>query len=282
MVVYKVSTMKQVMNQCICQYYKVVEKAMVIPSKGYRIEGINKYGTLDTIFMQHQPQQYDYRTTPIDHKDPEAHWYRTYFLQDTQHVHTFFGYNNGDPILISIKVETLPNEKRQYRVIYRTKNNPDQHKLIVDSFLLNPPNSTVTDDSTFKTIIETIIPDYPQLLKMSGDQMVASGIHQELLKLDENPVRNTSNLKFDKSNISTQLHTNHKFGVLLMKEGQTKEEEWFSNQHDSEAFNEFLNIIGRRTELKGFTGWAGQLDTKSTSTSYPYILLFTCYYYNRW
>jgi hypothetical protein len=186
--------MKQLMNQCICQYYKVVEKAMVIPSKGYRIEGINKYGTLDTIFIQHeQHQPYDYHTTPIDHKDPEAHWYRTYFLQDTQHVHTFFGYNNGDPILISIKVEMLANGKRQYRVIYRTKNNPDQRKLVMDSFLLNPPNSTATacvEDSTFKTIIETMIPDYPQLLKMSGDQMVTSGLQQELLKLDENPVRN--------------------------------------------------------------------------------------------
>ncbi|KAI9345430.1 hypothetical protein BD770DRAFT_185872 [Pilaira anomala] len=40
-----ISSIKQVMNECICQYYKVVEKAMIIPSKGYKIEGINKsYG----------------------------------------------------------------------------------------------------------------------------------------------------------------------------------------------------------------------------------------------
>lgn len=59
------------------------------------------------------------------------------------------------------------------------------------------------------------------------------------------------------------MHTRYKFGVLLIKEGQTREEEWFSNDHDSEPFNQFLNIIGNPVKLKGYTGWAAGLDTKS-------------------
>lgn len=59
---------------------------------------------------------------------------------------------------------------------------------------------------------------------------------------------------------------------MLVKEGQTREEEWFSNQHDSEPFNDFLDIIGKRVELKGYTGWTGGLDTKSgDSGEYTFV-----------
>ncbi|KAI9274964.1 hypothetical protein EDC94DRAFT_509315 [Helicostylum pulchrum] len=89
---------------------------------------------------------------------------------------------------------------------------------------------------------------------MNQDLMISSGIQDELLRLDEN-----------------SLHTRYKFGVLLIKEGQTREEEWFSNDHDSEPFNQFLNIIGNPVKLKGYTGWAAGLDTKSgDSGDYTY------------
>lgn len=112
------------MNECICQYYKVVEKAMIIPSKGYKIEGINKYG--NNSILTHIPKSAPSALLPnytVDHMDTEAHWYRTFFF-DSTHVYTFFGYEeDGDPILISVKVEqnkeTVTN--RQFRIILRTK-----------------------------------------------------------------------------------------------------------------------------------------------------------------
>lgn len=260
-----VSTMKQIMNQCICQYYKVVEKAIVIPSKGYKIEGINKYGSTHSALMI-RDETVDYSKAPIDHKDTEAHWYRTYFHQDDNEIHTFFGYyKSGDPVLISIQVEQEQgSDKRQYRIIHRTKEAADQRKVIQDSFLLSaptrlsdasspsppppslPPASPI-QDSTWKTIIETTVPDisYHDLVRMSKDQLLSSGIHEELVRLDE-----------------TSLHTRYKFGVLLIQPGQTKEEDWFSNQH-TDQLEAFLNIIGRKVALKGYTGWAAGLDTKS-------------------
>lgn len=48
----------------------------------------------------------------------------------------------------------------------------------------------------------------------------------------------------------------------MVKEGQTKEEEWFSNESNPE-FESFLDIIGKRVKLEGYTGWAAGLDTKS-------------------
>ncbi|GAN01295.1 hypothetical protein MAM1_0006c00728 [Mucor ambiguus] len=265
-----VSTMKHIMNQCICQYYKVVEKAIVIPSKGYKIEGINKYGSTNSALMI-RDETIDYSKSPIDHKDTEAHWYRTYFQQDDNEIHTFFGYyKSGDPVLISIQVEQEQgSDRRQYRIIHRSKQVMDQRKVIRDSFLLSAPTTTPLDtslpslpaaaaiiqDSTWKTIIETTVPDisFQDLVRLSKDQLVSSGIHEELVRLDE-----------------TSLHTRYKFGVLLIQPGQTKEEDWFSNQHTDEL-EAFLGIIGRKVALKGYTGWAAGLDTKSgDSGEYTY------------
>ncbi|KAI8086015.1 uncharacterized protein BX664DRAFT_237922, partial [Halteromyces radiatus] len=68
------------------------------------------------------------------------------------------------------------------------------------------------------------------------------------------------------------LHTRYKFGVLFVKEGQTKEEEWFSNEHDSTALDHFLSIIGQRVPLVGYKGWTGGLDRKTgDSGGYTYV-----------
>lgn len=40
-----------------------------------------------------------------------------------------------------------------------------------------------------------------------------------------------------------------------MKKGQVTEEEIFSNQEHSEAFDEFLNLLGNRVQLKDFNGY---------------------------
>jgi hypothetical protein len=64
-------------------------------------------------------------------------------------------------------------------------------------------------------------------------------------------------LKGFKNVKSFDLHTvnkNFKFGVIYMKKGQVTEEELFSNQEHSESFDEFLNLLGNRIQLKDFAG----------------------------
>ncbi|KAI7872156.1 hypothetical protein BDF14DRAFT_1717872 [Spinellus fusiger] len=53
------------------------------------------------------------------------------------------------------------------------------------------------------------------------------------------------------------------FGVLTVKEQQTTEEEWFSNSGLSCACERFLGLLGTRVELKGYSGYAAGLDTKT-------------------
>ncbi|KAI8344257.1 hypothetical protein BC941DRAFT_341584, partial [Chlamydoabsidia padenii] len=96
---------------------------------------------------------------------------------------------------------------------------------------------------------------FNRLKKITHDVMETSGLENDVLKLDENGI-----------------HTRYKFGILYVKEGQTKEEEWFSNEHDSADLDHFLAIIGQRVPLLGYPGWTAGLDTKtSDSGEYTYV-----------
>lgn len=58
----------------------------------------------------------------------------------------------------------------------------------------------------------------------------------------------------------------YKFGVLYVKEGQTTEEEMFSNRVSSPAFKDFCTMLGDKIELREWPFFSGGLDTKSDRT----------------
>ncbi|KAI7867533.1 hypothetical protein BDF14DRAFT_664109 [Spinellus fusiger] len=252
-----VSAMKQMVNQCISQYHKVFEKAMVIPCKGYRIEGANRFGAEP---MADVPCD-DYSQAPVEHMDSDVDWFQSHFV-GTDYV-AFCGYmEDGEPILITVVCHHEETDEdsggegqREYLIIVRTKQCPDIRKIVPDSFLLTAPLDSASidtpcdsiQDTTWKGVIEMSF-DVPfsRLGRIDAETMQATGLEDEVLRLDENA-----------------NHKRYKFGVLYVKEGQTKEEDWFSNQHDSEKFDRFLHIIGQRIELQGYMGWAAGLDTKS-------------------
>lgn len=47
--------------------------------------------------------------------------------------------------------------------------------------------------------------------------------------------------------------------------GQGSEEEMYNNEAAGPALEEFLQLLGERVRLKGFTKYRAQLDTKSMS-----------------
>lgn len=82
-------------------------------------------------------------------------------------------------------------------------------------------------------------------------------------------------LKYDER--SVQL--NYKFGILYGKSGQNTENDMFNNgtsfaffsvstplilrsEHGGDAFNEFLDFLGERVTLQGYSGYNGGLDVK--------------------
>jgi len=66
----------------------------------------------------------------------------------------------------------------------------------------------------------------------------------------------------------------HKFGVIYCKGSQT-EDTVFSDDQGSPQFEEFLSFLGKKIELKGWTGYKGDLDVKNNMTG-------ECSYYTTW
>lgn len=74
-------------------------------------------------------------------------------------------------------------------------------------------------------------------------------VYQELMRLDEQ-----------------ELSNRYKVGILYCKPGQINEEDMYNNEKGSEAFEEFLQTIGHKVALKGFTKYRAQLDNKTDIT----------------
>lgn len=106
--------MKHTINQCVCQYYKVTERAMIIPCKGFKVEGLNRSGATKEDYPSTSPPR-DYSDWPVQHMDEEAYMYRKHFV-GKDYV-TFVGYMNDDePLLIS-----AIRDEGSYRLIIRGK-----------------------------------------------------------------------------------------------------------------------------------------------------------------
>ena len=68
--------------------------------------------------------------------------------------------------------------------------------------------------------------------------------------------------------VCSQLSFQHKVGVLYCRAGQSSEEEMYNNESAGPALEEFLDLLGQRVRLKGFTKYRAQLDNKSTTHTY--------------
>lgn len=62
-----------------------------------------------------------------------------------------------------------------------------------------------------------------------------------------------------------QLSFQVKVGVMYCRAGQSTEEEMYNNETAGPALEEFLQLLGEKVRLKGFTKYRAQLDTKSTA-----------------
>lgn len=50
---------------------------------------------------------------------------------------------------------------------------------------------------------------------------------------------------------------------MYCRAGQSTEEEMYNNETAGPALEEFLDLLGEKVRLKGFTKYRAQLDTKS-------------------
>ncbi|KAI8356611.1 hypothetical protein EDC96DRAFT_446394 [Choanephora cucurbitarum] len=121
-------------------------------------------------------------------------------------------------------------------------------------------NSHTENNSSSRMIRAAILSVCPNLnlqsfKELTAETTILAGLEKDLLKYDE-----------------IQIPKRCKFGVITTQKGQTKEEAWFSNTGLSSEFKDFMNILGTKIELRGYTGYAAGLDIKTGETGkYSYV-----------
>nr|XP_046258550.1 signal-induced proliferation-associated 1-like protein 2 isoform X2 [Scatophagus argus] len=188
----------------------------------------------------------------IEHIDLGAYYYHKYFY-GREHQNYFGVDDNLGPVAVSIRRERLDDGKEKdgmqfnYRVTFRTSQLTTLRGAILEDAIPSTARHGTARGLPLKEVLEYVIPELNiQCLRLA---LNTPKVPEQLLKLDE------QGLSFQ-----------HKVGVLYCKAGQSTEEEMYNNEGAGPALDEFLDLLGQRVRLKGFTKYRAQLDNKTDST----------------
>jgi len=174
----------------------------------------------------------------IENAADEKLWYAEYFAPQP-HFNYIGVDSSGDPFILSV---IRPQSSNIMRVLLRTRRG-DERQVVAES------------KETAK-IFKSKIP-VQELMRLIAPSL--SSVKMRLIK--------DLNLIYDLMGFEERLRVKtYKFGLLLCKEGQTKEEEMFSNEYGSEHYESFLAMLGETVQLKGFEKFRGGLDTEKNAT----------------
>ncbi|XP_045715520.1 signal-induced proliferation-associated 1-like protein 2 isoform X1 [Phyllostomus hastatus] len=188
----------------------------------------------------------------IEHIDLGAYYYRKFFY-GKEHQNYFGIDENLGPVAVSIRREKVEDAKEKegsqynYRVAFRTSELTTLRGAILEDAIPSTARHGTARGLPLKEVLEYVIPELsiPCLRQAASSPKVP----EQLLKLDE------QGLSFQ-----------HKIGILYCKAGQSTEEEMYNNETAGPAFEEFLDLLGQRVRLKGFSKYRAQLDNKTDST----------------
>ncbi|KAL0994097.1 hypothetical protein UPYG_G00117720 [Umbra pygmaea] len=185
----------------------------------------------------------------IEHADLGAHYYRKYFyMKDHQN---FFGIDDRlGPVAISFRREEKEGSsgaQYNYRIIFRTTELKTLRGSILEESVPSAARHTTPRGLSPKRLLEFIIPELNlHCLRLAS---TSPKVRDTLLKLDEQG-----------------LNFQRKVGVMYCRAGQSSEEDMYNNESSGPAFEEFLDLLGERVNLKGWEKYRAQLDTKTDST----------------
>uniref|UniRef100_T1GA28 Rap-GAP domain-containing protein n=1 Tax=Megaselia scalaris TaxID=36166 RepID=T1GA28_MEGSC len=190
---------------------------IVLPvNGGYWVDGTDHECTFDTRGNPVLPQttwRAKFET------DDTAKCYRRYFVSK-DHSNLVGHDDNLGPVLLSIKSENIANQEH-VRILLRLRTGT-MHEIIPMSCLAPNPSPIkmarlLNDQISVDHFMPVLCPKVSQLIASYDEHVLVS---------------------------------NFKFGILHQRYGQTTEEELFSNNNSSPAFEEFLDCIGQRIKLK--------------------------------
>ncbi|KAK7902214.1 hypothetical protein WMY93_018983, partial [Mugilogobius chulae] len=188
----------------------------------------------------------------IEHIDLGAYYYHKFFY-GKEHQNYFGVDENLGPVAVSVRRERLDEGKEKdgaqynYRVTFRTSQLTTLRGAILEDAIPSTAKHGTARGLPLKEVLEYVIPELNiSCLRLANN---SPKVPEQLLKLDE------QGLSFQ-----------HKVGVLYCKAGQSTEEEMYNNESAGPALEEFLDLLGQRVRLKGFTKYRAQLDNKTDST----------------
>ncbi|XP_041827409.1 signal-induced proliferation-associated 1-like protein 1 [Melanotaenia boesemani] len=187
----------------------------------------------------------------VEHVDLGAYYYRKFFyLRDHWN---YFGIDEAlGPVAVSLRREKLEEDKEHgqqynYRLIFRTSELITLRGSILEDAVPSTSKHATTRGLPIKEVLEYLLPE----LDLSCLRLALNTpkVTEQLMKLDE-------------QGLSFQV----KVGVMYCRAGQSTEEEMYNNETAGPALEEFLQLLGEKVRLKGFTKYRAQLDTKTDST----------------
>ncbi|XP_070175609.1 GTPase-activating Rap/Ran-GAP domain-like protein 3 [Littorina saxatilis] len=176
--------------------------------------------------------------SPIHLENPEfqTRWYFKYFMGK---LHQNYIGLDGDkePFLLSVVVTDANNHNvPQYRAILWRKTGA---KKICLPYNPSKPQT-----------VKGILGHFDlEKLERGPKEIFDPEIQKELLVLEEQ-----------------EGSVNFKIGVLYAKDGQTTDDDFYSNEDGSEEFYNFVDLLGERIKLKGWDKFKAGLDVKSNTT----------------
>ncbi|KAM9978796.1 hypothetical protein ACTFIY_012557 [Dictyostelium cf. discoideum] len=220
---------------------------MIAPAVGYIIEGSH---------INEPAQVYDCNVPNLlddvfDLSDNDSIYYRDNFLNCAHY--NFLSLPSASPngpVGISI---VLDKDSKNYLALVRTQAGNERVKIPVDNIKA----------SWWRRIFRTGPSPY--------DILKALGNNYGGLKLITDPRISQALMNLEEK----QTIKGFKFGILYAQEGQNKEDEMFSNVQTSPEFEEFLDFIGDRVPLEGWTHFRAGLDVRTGTTGSHSI-------YQRW
>ncbi|XP_030627955.1 signal-induced proliferation-associated 1-like protein 2 [Chanos chanos] len=186
----------------------------------------------------------------IEHVDMGAYYYHKFFY-NKEHQNYFGMDENLGPVAVSVRRERLDEGKEgvvyNYRVVFRTCELTTLRGSILEDAVPSTAKHGTSRGLPLKEVLEYVVPE----LNINCLRLAINSpkVPEQLLKLDQQG-----------------LNFQHKVGILYCQAGQSTEEEMYNNENASPALDEFLDLLGQRVRLKGFTKYRAQLDNKTDST----------------
>ncbi|KAJ8669315.1 hypothetical protein QAD02_000574 [Eretmocerus hayati] len=207
---------------------------MVVTPPGYWADGTeHRHSTDPSTGRALLPAQPAWQ--PRIDQDDTAKCYRRFFV-GREHLNFVGRDAENGPVLVSIKAETVAGQEH-WRVLLRLRIG-SSHELVPAATLgPNPSPIKMVKALNEGLSVGSLMP------------VVCSGAGALIARYDEHA-----------------LVSRFKFGVLHQRARQTTEEQLFANRQITPAFQEFLDLLGQRIDLKDHKGYRGGLDTRHGQT----------------